>query len=1525
MHRSGTSAITRALTALGVDLGEKLLPANKYNDKGYFEDSDFVNINELLLRKLSSSWDSPPVELITDIDDCFFEDERHQARLLLDERLSKANCFGIKDPRFSVLLPFWQRIFDDLDINVSYVIALRNPLSVAASLQKRDHIFTMRGLLLWTAYTLSAVYLTANKTRIFVEFDQITSDPRGQLKRLETFLPFKQKNNNSAAIDDYVNNFLESDLNHHHFNLNDLITDPKLPSITKTLYQSLLYNTDNPELTPSAGGHLQQIIMDYKQCAWALSQLCEIDKTLTTKTTKINNLITHIDNLKRIRSALEFQQVDLNSTNRDLKQEIERTHCEINSLAARVHNIEASLSWRITAPLRRIRSTLNRMKFSLNPSLISKARRVWLYLPLNPGKKHRIKQFILSVIRVLRIRENRSSPSIFSRFPYRPLKSSQNNKYNHFSLNESPQISMNWPERLKLLSRLGNCNDPCDELTSEMRIELLSDLPARPPLVSVIIPTWNRETSICRAVDSALTQSYPYLEILVCDDGSTDDTLKTIRAHYAQEIDNGRLIVLENDHRGVSAARNSGLNAANGNLIAYLDSDNAWRSDYLLTMTSLFTRSDELMVAYAALEGHIDGEPTFRRAVDFSRKRLIQSNFIDLNIFMHRHQLYRQHGGFDENLRRLVDWDLIVRYTRHHEPAFAPFIGVDYFLDQKRLNNITYTESLNDNIARVYLKTFQERIKRGNEPLRLAYVIWDFPALSQTFVMNELRWLVGQGIDTKVYYKIAPEKSVGLDFKIASEQIDSAEGLAKVLVRDQRNLCHSHFAYPAVTLLTHPACLAVGIHYTFMPHAVDIFHNENRKRNQIAEISNHPLCLRVFVYGNYHRNFLIDNGVRPEKIAFNMQAVDLEKFQRVREQSPTSLRKNIAPCRAIVIARFIEKKGVEYLIEAANILANDNIFFDIYGYGPLHQKYEAMISRLGITNIHFKGVIQSPSELVAAYDAADMLLVPSVIAENGDMDGFPTVIMEAMAASVPVIVTNVSAVSDYVIDGIGAIVIPQKDVNALVSAIHLLMDMSPSRRLSMVNNAKQFVTLRTGTSNSMRMLMDTWCSRTVDIFMVTFNAPGHDDRESTFEIIRRIFLYTTTPFILTIIDNQSSPDFIRELEALIQGRDNVRLIQNSKNIFCGPASNIALGVSESEYSIYLCSKEAFIGCPGWERSMIRAMDDDHDVAIAGHLVHTPKYVFGHEYCLHPEFLKFRNQDFAAKNPAHQFRHVQGGIYILRKIDFLTHGGFNENLPHNYMDVEYSYFLESRGRRLADLPEVASVTTKTRPPLHSIIDENTTVAHPLTAETARTFFDPLVNRLHVLCNICGWHGTTFLPNDSEFAEEKICAQCSSTEAGRSLFRMLASDYRVHRHENLSLLSGDASLSAALDSMFSVLYSGVKFSDFSRTLKSKTLSCLVVESKLLLRNDGEFWRLLLQSLQINGMLLLIDYPSSDTQKTTGREISSKNISTISNLIDSTDGEFIFSHESRNSNQVGYDWRPIFKVIRLAPTHQKITIGA
>lgn len=169
------------------------------------------------------------------------------------------------------------------------------------------------------------------------------------------------------------------------------------------------------------------------------------------------------------------------------------------------------------------------------------------------------------------------------------------------------------------------------------------------PRVSAIIPTYNYAQFVCEAVESALAQTWPNMEVIVVDDGSTDDTRERLQRYT------GRIKYLYQNNRGLSAARNTGIREASGEYVAFLDSDDIWLPDKIeAQMQLVLTNGFEAVVCHPRL-------PT-GRALTFDECFTVSPGFGSTALV--RKTLFEEVGGFDESLRSVEDRDMMLRLTR---------------------------------------------------------------------------------------------------------------------------------------------------------------------------------------------------------------------------------------------------------------------------------------------------------------------------------------------------------------------------------------------------------------------------------------------------------------------------------------------------------------------------------------------------------------------------------------------------------------------------------------------------------------------------------------------------------------------------------------------------------------------------------------------------------------------------------------------------------------------------------------------
>jgi glycosyltransferase involved in cell wall biosynthesis len=182
------------------------------------------------------------------------------------------------------------------------------------------------------------------------------------------------------------------------------------------------------------------------------------------------------------------------------------------------------------------------------------------------------------------------------------------------------------------------------------------------PLISVIIPVFNRQCWIAKAVDSVLAQDYPRFELIVVNDGSTDKTAHVLSS-YGKKIR-----VLNQKNSGVSAARNLGIKAARGDWIAFLDSDDYWFAQKLSAQMQYFQKNPDMRICQTEeiwVRKGMRVNPGLRhkkKSGMIFEKSLALCLISPSAVMLHR-SLIDEHKGFDESLPACEDYDLWLKIT----------------------------------------------------------------------------------------------------------------------------------------------------------------------------------------------------------------------------------------------------------------------------------------------------------------------------------------------------------------------------------------------------------------------------------------------------------------------------------------------------------------------------------------------------------------------------------------------------------------------------------------------------------------------------------------------------------------------------------------------------------------------------------------------------------------------------------------------------------------------------------------------
>ena len=383
---------------------------------------------------------------------------------------------------------------------------------------------------------------------------------------------------------------------------------------------------------------------------------------------------------------------------------------------------------------------------------------------------------------------------------------------------------------------------------------------------------------------------------------------------------------------------------------------------------------------------------------------------------------------------------------------------------------------------------------------RIAYVLKVFPRLSETFVINEIRELERQGVAVHVFSLHAPPAAVphrllhALEAPIVQvdalerpshKQLQRATALLTERIAEGHDLAerlfpksyvrlavqlarfvetgfgrlHAHFASRA----GHVAMLAstlLGIPYSFTAHAKDIYHEEVDQDVLRVKMRRAALVITVSEF-NRHTLLRVGDGIAglEQKLVRAYNGVDLTFFQ----PAPPDER---IPGRMLAVGRLVEKKGFFILIQACGLLAQRGVPFSCHliGSGEEEPALRALVRALGLERaVQFRGALPV-EQVAAAMRTASLVVLPCVVAADGNVDALPTVLLEAMACGLPVVSTALSGIPEIVADGETGYLVPPGDPAALAAAMRrLLEDCALAERLGRAGRerARDLFDLRT--------------------------------------------------------------------------------------------------------------------------------------------------------------------------------------------------------------------------------------------------------------------------------------------------------------------------------------------------------------------------------------------------------------------------------------------------------------------------------
>lgn len=371
--------------------------------------------------------------------------------------------------------------------------------------------------------------------------------------------------------------------------------------------------------------------------------------------------------------------------------------------------------------------------------------------------------------------------------------------------------------------------------------------------------------------------------------------------------------------------------------------------------------------------------------------------------------------------------------------------------------------------------------------MRIAFIVTFFPALSETFILNQITGLIERGHEVDIYaddsrkeLKIHPDvekysliektyynkiptnnflrllNGVGLllanfhksplillrslnFFKYGKNAISLRLLYMAILFQHQQkqpyDIIHCHFGYNGLVgaILRDIGAIQGKVITTF--HGTDVTTYLKKEGEQAYDL--------LFQYGNIFspvselwKRRLIELGCNGNIIVHRM-GIDCNKFSFAARK----LRAN-AVVEIVTIARLAEKKGVEYAIRAVAKLAKSktNLNYTIVGDGPLKESLQQLIQELNVDSIVTLVGWKQQQEVIEIINNSDIMLAPSVTSKDGDREGIPVAFMETMAMGLPIISTYHSGIPELIKNGVSGFLVPERDVDALAEKLNYLIE-----------------------------------------------------------------------------------------------------------------------------------------------------------------------------------------------------------------------------------------------------------------------------------------------------------------------------------------------------------------------------------------------------------------------------------------------------------------------------------------------------
>jgi len=372
--------------------------------------------------------------------------------------------------------------------------------------------------------------------------------------------------------------------------------------------------------------------------------------------------------------------------------------------------------------------------------------------------------------------------------------------------------------------------------------------------------------------------------------------------------------------------------------------------------------------------------------------------------------------------------------------------------------------------------------------MKIAYIVGSFPHVSETFIVNQIVGMAARGHAIDIYttvLKVARDVPAAVQRYRLLDRTHSLYGPRNPLLRAVKAIglvvsegwrvprlvgrALNILRYGRVAASLGLLCAGLTMHRQQRTGSYDVIHCQfgtyGKAALRLQEIgafsgklvtsfrgfdATKYLRMHPHIYDTLFRKGhlflpvsqnladpLIESGCDRSKVVVLHSGIDCGKFRYIERRYHQG-----EALRILTVGRLTEKKGIAYAIQAvARVIASgQNLSYTIVGEGPLRAELQRLVEELGVSDcVHLLGW-RTHDEVVGLIETAHVLLAPSVTAADGDEEGIPNSVKEAMATGLPLVSTNHGGIPELVEDGVSGYLVPQRDIEAMADRLRQLID-----------------------------------------------------------------------------------------------------------------------------------------------------------------------------------------------------------------------------------------------------------------------------------------------------------------------------------------------------------------------------------------------------------------------------------------------------------------------------------------------------